>query len=328
VKSLLNSKRLSPVITFDSKSLSFMENVEIKIADMEHLERHGFFVRLIRLFTVPILNTLPSSIIQFFMRKSSHDAATIVAKGGSTHALEAMYTRYHRKLFSWGILQGFADIFWHHIVSQPKAIRNRVKIIASILKDEIRRLVLVEKKRFDTVSVNNNPIQVLTIAGGSARSIVYALHSLVRQQGLNLKVVNVDKDISALRCGEVLVSQYGLSDYFEWIEGNANNLGELVKDRKFDIIEVVGLIDYLSEERAMKLLNSLKTFLKPDGLFVAANVTHNSEVPFVYKTGWPRMFYRSPSDFYGLLQKTGFVLRGPILLDPLKVHLIARATKK
>jgi len=85
--------------------------MEISIADIPLLKKHGLIVKAIRIFSVPIMNTLPASLIKKMMKKSSKDAATVVVSGGSTHALEAMYTRNHRKLFSRGLFQGFADYF-------------------------------------------------------------------------------------------------------------------------------------------------------------------------------------------------------------------------
>jgi len=60
---------------------------------------------------------------------TSKDGKTVVKTGGSVRALGVMCTRYEHKLFSRGILQGMAELFWHHFLFQPKAIRNRLKIV-------------------------------------------------------------------------------------------------------------------------------------------------------------------------------------------------------
>ena len=116
--------------------------MKIIIADDKNLENHSLLTKFIRIFTVPLLNNLPASLIQKVMKLSSHDARKVLESVGSTHALEVMYTRYHRSLFHRGFLNGIADLFWHHGVSQPKALRNRLKIVEEKIEEEILRSCL------------------------------------------------------------------------------------------------------------------------------------------------------------------------------------------
>lgn len=94
------------------------------VAGYKNLEGHSLFVRFVRIFSVPILNGLPDAFLRRFMRNSSHDAEVVLDNLGSARALEVMYGRYRKNIFSRGIIQGFADLFWHHFVSQPKSVRN------------------------------------------------------------------------------------------------------------------------------------------------------------------------------------------------------------
>lgn len=283
------------------------ENVE-----MPELETHGLFVKLARCITVPILNSLPASLIQKMMRASSHDAATVVAKGGSTHALEAMYTRYHRGLFSRGFLQGIADVFWHHFVSQPKALRNRLRIVQSLLVQELRT-------RADSVSV-------LSIAGGSARSIIYTLAKLRAEHfPHSVRAVILDKDETALEVGKCIADSADVGDCVEWIQGNANETASLLPNRQFDIVEIVGLLDYFDAERTIRLLKTIQPIIKAGGTLLVANVVPNREQPFVHKTGWPHMHYRTANNFAHLVEKAGFAVRDTIT-EPLGVHAVVRAS--
>jgi len=247
------------------------------------------------------------------MRATSHDAATVVAKGGSTHALEAMYTRYHRKLFSRGFFQGLADIFWHHFVSQPKALRNRLQIVQMFLEKEIRNSV--------------TPISVLSIAGGSARAFIHTLSKLSHEEPPKLAhIVVVDKDISAIQTGKRLATSAGLADSCEWLNGNASQINSLVPNRYFEVVEIVGLLDYFDDERTTRLLSNIKTVMRENGTLIVANVIPNSEMSFVKKTGWPPMFYRTPKNFAQLVSRAGFSVRDTIE-EPLGVHTIVRARK-
>jgi ubiquinone/menaquinone biosynthesis C-methylase UbiE len=285
--------------------------------NINQLEKHGIVIKILRIFIVPIMNHLPSLLIQRIMRKSSKDADTVVKKGGSTHALEAMYTRYNRRLFSRGIVQGIADSFWHHVISQPKALRNRLSVVHAILQSQVKREIDNRKQ-----NLIKEPVTILSIAGGSSRSIIYTLKAL-RDEGekFPVKVVTIDKDVSALEIGKKLAEERGLGNDFTWIGGKANELNQKLPDQKFDIVEIVGLLDYFDDERAVRLLDTVKSHLKSEGWIVAANVAPNSEMRFVENTGWPKMYYRTPDNFMTIFKKAGF-LQCEIIKEPLGVHMI------
>lgn len=282
------------------------------------LEKHGYLVKLTRLITVPVLNFLPESTIKSFMIRSSKDASTVVAKGGTTHALEVMYNRYHRSLFGRGFTQGVADIFWHHVVSHPKALRNRLKIVKNVLKEKILTLI----------NNNRQNISILSIAGGSSRSIMYTIQELRENHIDNpISVVTVDKDEAALRVGENLSNELGLGSNFEWVHDNASNVGVLFPGRKFDIIEIVGLLDYFDFNRSVRLLKMSKELMNDGGFIIIANVMHNSEESFIHKAGWPMMEYRKPFDVENILKTSGFKLSGDIIVEPMKIHCIGIGQK-
>ena len=58
------------------------------VADYKNLERHSLFVKLVRVFSVSLLNALPENFLRRFMRISSHDAEVVLDNVGSARALE------------------------------------------------------------------------------------------------------------------------------------------------------------------------------------------------------------------------------------------------
>ncbi|HEC94198.1 MAG TPA: class I SAM-dependent methyltransferase, partial [Candidatus Kaiserbacteria bacterium] len=205
----------------------------------DDLEKHGLATSCIRVFTVPILNVLPSSIIKKMMRKSSRDASDVIASSGSTHALEVMYTHSFRKFSRW-TPKGIANTFWHTVVAQPKALRNRLKITRSAIDHNISLLIKERGQQNDI-----NPIRVLSIAGGSSRATIQVVSDLKRN-GIHqdIEVITLDKDQSALDIGKQLAEDAGVSSCFNWICGNAHDVSTLVPNKRFDIVEIVGLLDY------------------------------------------------------------------------------------
>ena len=286
---------------------------------VNHLEEHNFLVKGIRIFTVPILNNIPGWLIKKAMKKSSKDASTVVAKGGTTHALEAMYGRSQRTLFSRGISQGVADILWHHLISQPKAIRNRLKIVCRVFEEKI--VYLFDKK-------NSRELSILSIAGGSSRSIMYALQNLKTiSKNDKIKVITVDKDAAALDVGKKVAKELEFENNFEWIHGTASEISTLFPNRKFDLVEIVGLLDYFDFERAVRLLTMSRELMNKDGFIIIANVIPNREQPFVHKTGWPEMYYREPNEVARLLEASGFIGKNNVIVEPLKIHCVAVGQK-
>lgn len=302
------------------KKISDMDKQSLSFNDK--LETHNFLTKFVRLFSVPLLNSIPAFLMQKTMKKTSHDAATVVHKGGSTHALEAMYTRYHRSFFSRGFIQGVSDFFWHHIVSQPKAIRNRLRIVKNNLRE--KSLFLIKKRERDRIDI---PIAILSIAGGSSRSIIHMIADM-RSEGIlyPIEVVTVDKDKSALDIGLRVAKENKVSESFNWITGKATEISEMMPCKQFDIVEIVGLLDYFQNERAVRLIKNARAMLRDSGCLIAANVTPNNEMEFVKKTGWPEMYYRSNHEFEKIFYEAGFS-KVSIVIEPLGVHLIAVAEK-
>lgn len=159
--------------------------MKIIIANDKNLEGHSLFEKFVRVFTVPLLNVLPEKFLQKFMRTSSNDAEVVLDNLGSARALEVMYGRYRRNIFSRGIMQGFADLFWHHFTSQPKGVRNRLKIVKNYLDKEIARILKIKQEK---------EITIVTLGGGSARGIVEVLNKYSKELvGWKILVVNLDK---------------------------------------------------------------------------------------------------------------------------------------
>jgi len=290
--------------------------MKIIVADYKNLEGHGLFVKFVRIFTVPILNSLPEDFLKRFMKTSSHDAEVVLDNLGSARALEVMYGRYRRNLFSRGLMQGFADLFWHHFVSQPKGVRNRLKIVEDNLDKEISR-ILNEKK--------DKEINIVTIGGGSARGIVEVLNKYSEElKNWKVLVINLDKSLKAIELGKELAKEFKLYNNFKWITDLAQNVKLYVADNSVDVVEMVGLLDYFRDEKSVETFEKIYDILKEDGLFMVGNIVPNKEQPFISRLGWPKMYYREPSDLSRLLTGSGFSeKKGEVIFEPLKNHIVA-----
>lgn len=250
------------------------------------------------------------------MRGSSQDAEVVLDNVGSARALEVMYGRYRRNLFARGALQGIADIFWHHFVSQAKGVRNRLKIVESNLNNEICRL-LKEKKEKE--------IKIVTIGGGSARGILEVLkkHSDALKNW-KISVINLDKSLKAIELGKELAKDFGFYENFKWINDLAQNVKNHIAPDSIDVVEMVGLLDYFRDEKAVETFKNIYDIMREKALFMVGNIVPNKEQPFISRLGWPKMYYRQPSDLSRLLSESGFSKeKGEIIFEPLKNHIVA-----
>jgi SAM-dependent methyltransferase len=292
--------------------------MEIIYDNSKNLEKHSMAVKIIRILGVPLINNLPSSWLQKTMKKTSQDAKAVVEHGGSTHALEGMYTRHHRKLFSRGIMQGVADLFWHHCVSQPKALRNRLKIVEKTLEGEILRVINHKEQ---------NIISILNVGGGSSRAIIHSIDKLFKK-GIrhNVEVINIDKSQKAIDLGKEIAKKFNLRHVFKWICDDARNIKNHIPNTTIDIAEMVGLLDYFSREKGVEVVGQIYNSLENNGLLIIANIHPNPEIKFVKNTGWPHMYYRTPKALNKIIIEAGFK-ESTIILEPLGCHIIAIARK-
>jgi len=290
--------------------------MKIIIANDKNLEQHSLLVKFVRIFSVPILNIIPESFLRRTMRTSSQDAEVVLDNVGSARALEVMYGRYRRNVFSRGVIQGIADLFWHHFVSQPKGVRNRLKIVKNNLDKEISRIIYENKTK---------EINIVTLGGGSARGIVEVLSKYSKElKGWKVSVVNLDKSLEAIELGKELAKEFGLFNNFKWINDLAQNVNISVSDDSVDIVEMVGLLDYFRDEKSKETFTKIYNILKRNGLFMVGNIVQNREQPFISRLGWPKMYYRHPSDLSRLLLESGFIEeKGEIIFEPLKNHIVA-----
>ena len=296
---------------------------KITIADHKDLERHRLITKFLRIFVIPVLNRIPASTLQKVIKKSSHYGSSVIKKAGTTHSLEAMYTKHQKPPFYKGILNALADSFWHNIISQPKAIRNRLKLVERAMEGEIVKKIVENKEKGKTT----NKISILSVGGGSCRALMHTIDRL-KKGGLEFEVnvVNVDKDVTAIELGKEIAEGFGLLNSFRWINDDARNIGSIIEKESMDIVEMVGLLDYFSDDRAREIFKSIHNILKRDGLFIVANVYPNSEMPFVENVGWPKMYYRDEERFINILEGIGFSDLN-VILEPLKVHVLALLRK-
>ena len=279
-------------------------------------ETNSIGKKLLNLFLVPTLNSIPASF-RGRIRKS-HASADEVIEHATTHkALEVLYHNGHPHR-SKNVFQKIAHHVWFHS-NNSRGVRNRLRLVTRELT-----------QRFSQHVKEAQPVKVLSIASGSARAVIEALRDAEAVGKLPISGVFLDKNPVAIEYSkqlakEILKDQHNL----EWLN---TTVGTFFKERnpenEFDVVEMVGLLDYFDDEKTATTFASIHKALKPGGILVTANIADNVERTFVTKAiGWD-MIYRKAEDLAHLLHKGGFDHgKMKVFYEPLKVHSVIVAEK-
>ena len=277
-------------------------------------EANGPHKKLFNLFFTSILNNLPPSLVHL-IKKSNYSAHHVIENRTNHEALETLYNcghshpakRFYHKMFR---------AIWFN-VDNSKAVRNRLKLVKRELKSAFIRFVSKGEK-----------IELLSIASGSARSVIEAIN----ETSLNPDMIRasfLDKNPNALEYSKRLVNESDLHRYkFRWFNDTASNFPVYFENTKPNLIEMVGLLDYFSVEKTRSILKTIYDSLPSGGVLITANISDNHERKFITNIiGW-HMIYKSAEELRSLAISAGFTAdKIKIIHEPLRIHCILIAEK-
>lgn len=202
--------------------------------------------------------------------------------------------------------------FWINI-RNAQAVRNRKKLVTAILANLIKEIY--EKN-------GHKEVFTLSIACGSAEAVFDALI----ESKVPVKMVLLDKDETALEYCKKEALKLGIKN-IQFIHGSTTNFSCYIKKiGRPDIIEMIGLTDYLKESKAINLFSRINISIAPGGYFLTGNVAPNSEKWFLWAViNWP-MIYRTKKVLVKIIKASGFK-NYEIITEPHKIHNIAVCKK-
>ncbi|HEY4493442.1 MAG TPA: class I SAM-dependent methyltransferase family protein [Candidatus Paceibacterota bacterium] len=270
--------------------------------------------KVFNLFFTSILNNLPASVVHL-IKKSNYSAHHVIENKTSHEALETLYSCGHSHPSSNLLNKLFRSIWFN--VDNSKAVRNRLKLVKKELKVAFSSIIDREEK-----------IELLSIASGSARSVVEA----ISEAGLTAEKIRasfLDKNPNALDYSKRLVSKCGLKNFhFRWFNDVASNFPVYFANAKPNLVEMVGLLDYFSFDKTLSLLKVIYNNLPKGGILITANISDNRERKFVTNiVGW-HMIYKNADELRSLAISAGFnpdKIR--VIYEPLRIHCVLIAEK-
>jgi hypothetical protein len=228
-------------------------------------------------------------------------------------ALDELYNYYDREN-SYTSVENWFNKYWMKI-ENAQALRNRARQVKQAIHEEL------ENKLNKSVK---NKIRILSIASGSAQPLLEAIAGFDKTKQKSLKVSLLDADKSALDHSKFLADKYGLLCDIICFNNRTTSLNQLFSDNSFDLIEMVGFLDYRTHEKAVSLIQKIKGLLANQGVFITGNIMPNREKFFLdWVLLWP-MIYRSEKQLKRIMLESGFKEDNTkIIIDPLRVHQLA-----
>ena len=226
----------------------------------------------------------------------------------SWRALDEIYNHQ----FGQGGFGGLIDDFWGGMLN-CQSVRNRLKLV----KQEVERAIM----RFS----NHKEVRLLSLAAGSAQGIIEVMAKL-KSKGIRVRALLLDIDQSALDYAKKLADQYGVGDQIETVKTSVAFASRVSKDFQPQIIEMLGLLDYIPRDKAVRLIRTIRESLPDKGVFLTCNIAPNIEMHFArWVINWS-MIYRTPAELAEVVTEAGFD-DCRLVYEPLKVHGLAIAQK-
>lgn len=254
-------------------------------------------------------NSLKPEVNTYWFDGISPNLNAVKRGAASWKALEFIYNWHFGQNKG---LRGFVEDFWFGMLN-AQAVRNRLKLI----KQEVKRAIL----RFS----NHQEVRILSLAAGSAQGIIEVMAEL-KSKGVKVKALLVDIDPSALAYAQELARKNDVIDQIAVVNASVATVSKVAQRFKPQIIEMLGLLDYIHKEKAIRLVEKIHESLEPKGIFLTCNIRHNIERHFMKSVvDWP-MIYRTPADLAEIVSNAGFE-DYRLVYEPLKIHGLVVAQK-
>ena len=194
--------------------------------------------------------------------------------------------------------------FW---LNQPdgQAVRNRLRITYNEILAELCRLWESRQP--------GQKIRVLSLACGSAQATIEALAVFLAAYSEakgKVELRLVDLSGSSLMRAIHLAKERGVGPYVSFEEKNIQSIVHEQCDNPWDIVEMVGFLDYRPWESAVNICRDIRKIMRVNGLFVSAHIGP-SPWSFVVRwvINWPLLIRRPIQEYRQILHQAGFTGR-------------------
>lgn len=251
-----------------------------------------------------------------FFDRASETCAAIKAGATSWRALDIIYN------FTGDENDPLAD-FWVNM-RNAQAVRNRLKISKMLIRGGLLR-----RRELTGRGTKRNPLQLVSLAAGSAQGVIEEVARLKWEDGIVVKVCLIDSDPAAESVVMEKAELHKVIDLITFIPERADRFDKFIKS-EIDMIEMLGLLDYLATPIAVRLCKKIRKHLPEFGYFLTCHIHENPEMEFLrYVIDWgikPHMYYRSKKELSEIMGSAGFPTTS-LYTEPHGIHSIAVGVK-
>jgi hypothetical protein len=233
-------------------------------------------------------------------------------KEGAT-SWKALHILYNNLFSEPKNIGGWFDNLW---LASPnaQAVRNRHKLATEQVFKAIEAMH----------AIYTDEVRILSLAAGSAEGVLKAV-SMAHSQGIAVKCLLIDHSDEAMLYAKSIAEEAGIGDL---VTVEVTSVTSIPRVRTFmsvyrpHIVEMMGLLVYIEDGKAISLLRSIRLGLPACGMFFTCNIIPNPEQFFLkHVLNWD-MIYRTPEQLRRLFVRAGFE-NIEILTEAWHVHSIA-----
>ena len=183
----------------------------------------------------------PKHISSSFVDRFSRFNHQAIVGAAGWQSLDILYN-YHEKIKPQlnSRLEGWLTRYWIEKIENRQAVTNRFKMVINLLAKAFAKFV------------NEPEVRIVSIASGSAQAVIKAMLKCPR---LNIKAILIDIDKTALKAAKDMAEKNGLGKRFSFVRGTTKSLERVCREFRPHIIEMVGFLDYMSKNKAIKLIS-------------------------------------------------------------------------
>lgn len=257
-----------------------------------------------RYFVNPLINYLPRRFLLWvFSKTKSPLLKECLVKAGSWKTMRISYeNKPHVDIM---------DKFFLTFGTFPMALRNRKRLVVKKLTECIAQH-------------QERPMHIMGVGAGSGSNTIEALKQL-KDDKVYAKLLDLASD--AFEYGKSLAKEAGLpEEQISFIQGNAIEL-EKHLDFTPNIVKLIGIIEYLTDEQVQGLFDLAYRVLTDKGHVVVNSISNkHGHDRFVRRVFNLHLNYRTPDKIMGMLKKSGFTNFSPER-EPLKVYYVMTCQK-
>lgn len=296
--------------------LEIGQNGHLEAPEISNLWKHEGWVENVPLFSMPpdtkeypltqkaINAVLNYGLLVFTSRHSQ--LLRFNSSAGHALALEMIHNPPH----------SCPQKVWEEFVGGTEAARSvkyRLGAVAEIMKQQA------------TDILSNTPgskVNILSIACGASRAPLQVVAQVNKAFPQRVEAFLNDSDPQALKISSIKAKLLGISSLVQCYEGTFPRLRSRYPSNSADIVEAVGIGDYLNFEQCTTLFKVARRTLKPSGKFIYTNICSTREKPYL-DIVWKPMYYRDLKELINLIIAGGFDKEKTILiLDPTQTMCI------